>query len=425
MDQHFLRRKWLPSDEAELRRAFFDGTLDERNWCELKKELGSSKGANPELARDLASFAVDGGTLVIGVDEDMPAGEPLNPVPLLGLPERIEQVASTRIQPPLQIECSVLPAADEDGSGYVLVNVPASPLAPHQVEGIYYGRGDKTKRRLSDPEVERLFQRRASWNVGVLDELQRLRGTRVSTETVTPQLYAVARPVAAWPEMCRPLVALPGWEMRLIELKRVVAADPVMVDALCRVYGTSADTWLSSLHYTERTSAGARLTAREPTTPASTKPDWWQLDLDIDETGTLWLFAGKVGEPDRSFNGITYAGLYVDAVASITRELLIWARTISDAVGHVAGWDFAVTVSNLQGTRAISNAMTHHRAITLGSLGNAYEAADFTGTARASSAELEQNPAVVADRLVGLLARGLRAEDYLAPLLAPTPSGHR
>jgi len=40
--------------------------LDERNWCELKKDLETSKGANPELARDLASLAIDGGTFTAG-----------------------------------------------------------------------------------------------------------------------------------------------------------------------------------------------------------------------------------------------------------------------------------------------------------------------------------------------------------------------
>ena len=46
------------------------GLLDESHWMELKREIPRTKGSNVELARDLASFAVDGGVLVIGVDED-------------------------------------------------------------------------------------------------------------------------------------------------------------------------------------------------------------------------------------------------------------------------------------------------------------------------------------------------------------------
>jgi hypothetical protein len=56
MDRHEQRRAVLPHDEDDLRAAFFDGRLDERAWCELKRELPPpSRGSNLELARDLAS----------------------------------------------------------------------------------------------------------------------------------------------------------------------------------------------------------------------------------------------------------------------------------------------------------------------------------------------------------------------------------
>ena len=85
MDWHAHRRPALPHDEDDLRDAFFDGRLDEHAWCELKRELPpKSKASNLELARDLASLAVDGGSVYIGVDEDAPEGEPLLPQPLMG-----------------------------------------------------------------------------------------------------------------------------------------------------------------------------------------------------------------------------------------------------------------------------------------------------------------------------------------------------
>jgi len=37
---------------------------------DVKQALDTTKADNRELARDLASFAVDGGTLVIGLAED-------------------------------------------------------------------------------------------------------------------------------------------------------------------------------------------------------------------------------------------------------------------------------------------------------------------------------------------------------------------
>lgn len=422
MDQHELRRKWLPADETALREAFASGMLEERNWCDLKRQIGDGKAANSELARDLASFAVDGGTLLLGVDEDAPGGEPLYPLPLAGLCERIEQVAATRVQPPLQVECTVIPTADgTEGSGYVLIHVPASPLAPHQVEGSYYGRGDKTKRRLTDPEVERLFTRRTSWSLGVHDELHRLRATRRSAETTTPQLYAVARPVAAWPNFCRPIVGVVGWETNLRSLRSSAVSDESLRAALHRLHGAPSDPYLGGLQHQEKTPTGARLTARTAGSELGTGADWRNLDLEIDESGAIWLFAAKVGEPDRRFNGITFAGLYVDVVASLVRELLIYARLISESTGHVAGWDVGVTITNLTGTRAISNSGTV-RATTLGLYGNGYEAAEYTGTARASARQLTTASAEVTELLLGLLARSLHADTYIAPLLtSPRP----
>ena len=56
--------------------------LEERNWCDLNSSLAPGEGANAELARDLASFSIDGSTLIIGLDEKEPGGSPLTPVDL-------------------------------------------------------------------------------------------------------------------------------------------------------------------------------------------------------------------------------------------------------------------------------------------------------------------------------------------------------
>jgi hypothetical protein len=119
----------MPSDESELLAAFNDGLLTEKNCCDLKRDLSPGKVANAELARDLASFAVDGGTLIVGLDERCAGGSPLTPVDLSAVtPERIEQVAAFKVDPPLTVECSVVAAPSRQGEGYVLVHVPASPL---------------------------------------------------------------------------------------------------------------------------------------------------------------------------------------------------------------------------------------------------------------------------------------------------------
>jgi hypothetical protein len=54
--------QWVPRSEADLAEAVSLGLLEETHYLELKREIPAGKGANRELARDLASLAVDGGT---------------------------------------------------------------------------------------------------------------------------------------------------------------------------------------------------------------------------------------------------------------------------------------------------------------------------------------------------------------------------
>lgn len=99
---------------------------------------------------------------VIGVGEDKATGRFfLNPVGFAGLAERAEQVALERIHPRLTLRIRSISVPSDPTTGFVLIEVPTSPEAPHMVDGRYYGRGDKTKTALDDQEVRRLFDRRA------------------------------------------------------------------------------------------------------------------------------------------------------------------------------------------------------------------------------------------------------------------------
>ena len=81
-----------PRTEEDLEHLAQNGLLEESHGLDLKRELGSGNAANKDLAKDIAAFSLDGGTILIGVDEDTsPPG--LWPVPIHGLAERIEQIA--------------------------------------------------------------------------------------------------------------------------------------------------------------------------------------------------------------------------------------------------------------------------------------------------------------------------------------------
>ncbi|MFI5689537.1 hypothetical protein [Streptomyces sp. NPDC051636] len=56
-------------------------------------------------------------------------------------------------RPPLNVLTDAIEASANDGTGYLIVHIPASAAAPHMVDGRYYGRGDKTKYHMADTEV--------------------------------------------------------------------------------------------------------------------------------------------------------------------------------------------------------------------------------------------------------------------------------
>jgi hypothetical protein len=398
VDAYSLRCKWLPKSEAELLEAFRDGTLEERNWCDVKRELDS----NVELARDLASFSVDGGIVVVGIDEKSP-GSPLSPVPLKGLCERIEQIARMRVDPPLQVTCTPVSSGTDDGSGYLIVRVPASALAPHQVQGIYYGRGDKTKIRLSDAEVARLHRRREEWNQDAGDLLDRhVAADPFADAQAYPHVFFVARPVAGWSEMCLDLAGGAEWRGRLRALVNGIGLDESLRAVRARMFpGQPADTFLGALRQQGKTERGAVLSNRPLPVTALAGDGQHTTTLEISEDGELRFLHVGAGGP-REFNGIQYTGLYLEAVALIVRDMLTLARKVSDHSGHVAMWELGLAVTGIGGARAVTSNPrvfidTYHQ----------YPGSAYRRTARATVLDLEKAPGAVTGRLAGLLYRTL------------------
>jgi len=109
------------------------------------------------------SFAIDGGTLIYGVAEDkVNRTFSLAPQPLNGLAEKIENIApSSLVDPPLRIICEELPSEADPTRGYLVVHIPASPVAPPGGRTVL-----RTQRQdqyvLSDPELLRLHNARRS-----------------------------------------------------------------------------------------------------------------------------------------------------------------------------------------------------------------------------------------------------------------------
>jgi hypothetical protein len=178
------------------------GVLDETHWVELKEAVPpSSKPANLELARDLASLSADGGVLIVGIADAKRAAGDVVGTELAGLETRIAQVASGRISPPLPVTIDVIAKPDEPGVGVVLVTAPASEGAPHMVDGNYWGRDAHGKRVLSDDEVRRLLTDRQTRAAGFAERL-RAAPARLDPPDLGERgrLYLQLEPAAAAPE---------------------------------------------------------------------------------------------------------------------------------------------------------------------------------------------------------------------------------
>ncbi|TDD64985.1 hypothetical protein E1293_40860 [Actinomadura darangshiensis] len=122
----------------------------------------------------MASFAIDGGTLIVGIAEDKDnRAFTLAPQPLKGMAEKMEQIARSIPDPPLNVITQEIESEADPTTGYLIIHIPASPAAPHMVDNRYWGRGDKTKYPLPDPEVVRLHERRRITDRDALALLQR------------------------------------------------------------------------------------------------------------------------------------------------------------------------------------------------------------------------------------------------------------
>src|SRR5688572_28792973 len=153
--------RWVPVTEADLQAAIDGGLLEETHFLDLKEKLDAGRAANKSLAKDVASFAVDGGVVIIGIAEDKEAGTfSRAPQELAGWAERIDQVARSVPDPPVLVQVREIPSEQFPGKGYLLIHVPESPLAPHMVDGRYCGRSDKTNMVFDDAGVLRLHERR-------------------------------------------------------------------------------------------------------------------------------------------------------------------------------------------------------------------------------------------------------------------------
>lgn len=349
---------------------------------DVKRELGKGEPANKELAADLASFAVDGGRLIIGVDEANNFA--LTPTPLPGLAERIESVARSRIEEPLVVEFSTIRTDADPNRGYLVVTVPMSPRAPHMVGNRYWYRGDKTKYPLSDPEVERLIDLRKRWEpeAEALLDAWIARDPIAAPEQTNAHLFVVCAPVPRVDDALLPLLQVESWQAALHELvRRVERPDKTL----------SPDISQALQHLTRRPNGwGARSRERPPAEERNL------VELEITEDGLLQLM--HLGAGAR----LPESGLvvYESACLAMVHEMVSLATIVGQEIRFLGNWDIGVAITGLRGSRSYLRAVKY-----MG--GTVYNEFSYRKVVRATRPEMQTKPAIAVAKLMARFTRAL------------------
>jgi len=395
---------WNPRTEADIRAALEARDVSESNVLDMKAVIGDKDSERRETAKDLASFAVDGGALLIGVVEhkDTRTFEAV-PIALHDVIERIEQIAANRVDPPLVVRPREIPS-DKEGLGYVWVDIPASPDAPHMVGGRYYGRGERTNRMLSDADVLRLHQQRRNDRERVVEALEDLRsrdpfpGARANGDAAEPpraqygHLYLAASPRRAPAHIARRLV----WEgeHELLQLGNQVerGVPTVLRDGLSRL-----SQYVQPL---QRSSAASLTNIGGDDLIRIAASEKSGFDLRIRTDGSVGIIVTRVSTS--SERGDSARALDSVLLASVWR-LLGWVDAVAQETGYSGGWDLGLHATKLFGRRSI---VFTDQGRYDGDEGLAFDEDDYRATTSATHAELEE-PATAVRALAEPFLRGL------------------
>lgn len=399
---------WDPRTEDELSRCAANGLLEETHRLDIKRELESGNSANRKLANDIAAFALDGGTILIGVDEDT-SPPSLWPVPLDGLAERIEQIARMRVEEAVQIRTTEIESATRPGHGYLVVHVPASVRAPHMADGRYYGRGDKTNRVLSNTEVVRLLDRRLADRRDLRAEAGAIRADLVGPDT---RLFvAIADPLGAPEELLVPLIEDPQWHSTAMELVHAAVTRehqkyaPTLAQPsgfARRAGGVAVTTGMSNGNRFDGTDTAAEVVFTES----------GRLVLASERAVATWSFRNvRPPPPDAT---VVFETLVLGHLSLLARL----AAVVSQRWGFTGSWRFALSMNGLRDAESLTLAESR-----FGDRGTVYTEHIYERATEASLFDLDDNPHQIVAALASSLLRSLGSYPRWANYLNPSAPG--
>ena len=401
--------RWRPDTWQDVLDAADGGLLDESHWVDLKRELPTGKPKhNTDLAKDLASLAVDGGLLVIGIEDDDSRAGAVCGVDLTQLADRVDQVARDKVRPQLTVRSTPVLDPERPGWGCLLVHVPASPRAPHMVDYVYYGRGDRANTKLGDDDVRRIRREREDHHRDIeraLDDI--VEHCPVPAEAHTfGHLYVLVQPATAEDDALVPLLTDGNFGSIVVNLNRVIAEElrlpphsPALHEATRPRQHAEGITLTSGLDQ-------PKLIER------------YVLELVVREDGAVSLICGR--GTDVEFGPRRYLPdeepqklVYPSVILGLTHSVLALAGRLADRyAGYQGEWRIGVRLTGL--TDAIAYDLT--QGMHLDVRNAAYGRERYQRATTATTEDLVTEPHRVVQRLLAPLLRGLSVGDrYVLP----------
>ncbi|MGC3995463.1 MAG: ATP-binding protein [Propionicimonas sp.] len=374
----------------EVAAAAQGGLLEENQWCELKLMLPpSDKKSNLELARDLASLSVYGGVFIVGIADKTFEVVGVDSDGVEGLRSRISQVAKLTITPPLSpvIHDAV---GTPGGKSIVIVSVPASPVAPHMVDGFYWGRSSDGKRKLSDPEIRALMAARASsetdFRARLTDMVNRdpLADYTEGHPTGQGHMYFLAEPCAPLPP--RP-ADLDVGKLRYAGSQWAGDWSGTLPDCTYQAFDPEGQAFMSS-----RSVAPAKYERSLCYFSVKDRDD----SIEVVQGGATFIHETPSGQ--------TGHDVLDRLVVVITRQTLAMVRKFSAEMGYSGQWRIGAYVTSLRGKRRSTGL----------AFGNfpPFAADTYTQAILTTASRLEDDLDEAADLLLRGFKRGLGVEQW-------------
>lgn len=388
---------WGPATWSDVVEAAAGGLLDESHWVDLKQELPVGKATvNTDLAKDLASLAVDGGLLVIGIEDHHSHAGAVCGVELAGLADRVDQIARDKVRSSLVVRSVEVPDPDRPGHGCLLVHVPPSALAPHMVDYVYYGRGDRANHRLSDEQVRGILADRARGQRDILADLRQMTcdDPIAEEDRKNGHLYLLAHPDTA-----------PG--DALVDFLGRHDAQQVVHEMLQQIRaargGSSIEPDLKNPPYqVTRAEGHAFTTVHHNQAPY----EYSMIDLLVREDGGIRLTCGRGTDLHRpnTFPVSDPIKIVVPAmVRGLSHSFVAFAGQLADQHAAYQGqWHLGIRMDRLRGALASDKVEDDFR-----NAGHPYTRDDYERVTTATTEQLVNTPEAVADQLVMPLLRGL------------------